>query len=221
VHTDIPWKLVLQNPSIWFLCLIMVCGTFNSYIYFSWFPKYLKAGRGVTALEAGMMASLVLGCSAVGTLVGGYVLDLFATRGSVARKRILGGSFFFLAAVMLCCSLMSSNPWLAVAFAGMSCFSTQATQPLWWTCSIGISGRHVGALFGLMNSAGVFGGMSSQYLVGAIADYLGAQGYSGRDQWDPIFYINVGVLLTAGLLWSTFLFRTVEPVEEENVQNAE
>lgn len=215
VHTPIPWGLVVANPSIWFLSLIMVCGSFNSYIYFSWFPKYLMAGRGVEMLEAGKMASTVLICSAIGTMAGGYLLDRFAIRGGIGRRRVLGASCFFLAAAMLSCSLWSVNPWQAAIFAGLSCFATQATQPLWWTCSIGISGKHVGALFGLMNSVGVFGAMSSQYLVGALADYFGAKGFTGRDQWDPVFFINVGVLAAAGLLWSTFLFRTVEPVDVE------
>ena len=213
VHTPIPWDLVAANPSIWFLSLIMVCGSFNSYIYFSWFPKYLMAGRGVEMLDAGKMASTVLVCSAIGTMAGGYLLDRFATRGGIGRRRILGACCFFLAAAMLSCSLLSDDPWQAAIFAGLSCFATQATQPLWWTCSIGISGKHVGALFGLMNSVGVFGAMSSQFLVGALADYFGAQGFTGRDQWDPVFFINVGVLVTAGFLWATFLFKTVEPVE--------
>ena len=64
-----------------------------------------------------------------------------------------------------------------------------------------------------MNSVGVFGALSSNYLVGAIADWLGEQGYSGRTQWDPIFYINVGVLIAAGLMWSAFRFVPVEPLE--------
>ncbi len=214
VHAAIPWALVFCNPSIWFLSLIMACGSFNSYIYFSWFPKYLQSGRGVDAIQAGSMASLVLACSAVGTLTGGYLLDLVAARGGIGRRRLMGASCFFLAALMLGCSLMLSNPWLAALFAGFSCFATQATQPLWWTCSIGISGKHVGALFGLMNSVGVFGAMSSQFLVGALADYLGAQGFSGRAQWDPIFYINMGVLFSAGLLWAAFVFKTVEPMAD-------
>jgi hypothetical protein len=82
--------------------------------------------------------------------------------------------------------------------------------PLWWSCAIGISGRHVGALFGLMNAVGVFGAMCSQYLVGALADWMGARGYSGRDQWDPIFSIDVGVLLCAGAAWATFRFVPVD-----------
>ncbi len=210
VHTQIPWALVVRNPSIWFLSLIMACGSFNSYIYFSWFPKYLQSGRGVEVTEAGLMASMVLAFSAAGTLSGGYMLDWFASRGGIGRKRVLGGCSFFLASAMLGCSLLSDNPWLAAFFAALSCFATQATQPLWWTCSIGISGKHIGALFGLMNSVGVFGAMSSQYLVGKLADLLGARGFTGRAQWDPIFYINTGVLIVAGLLWSAFIFRTVE-----------
>ena len=46
---------------------------------------------------------------------------------------------------------------------------------------------------------------------GRIADWLGTQGYSGRPQWDPIFQINVGVLLVAALLWSLLRIVAVEP----------
>jgi ACS family glucarate transporter-like MFS transporter len=216
VHSAIPWNLVSVNPSIWFLSLIMACASFNSYIYFNWFPSYLKEGRGIGATEAGAMSSVVLACSAAGTLCGGYLLDLFVTGRGVGRKRIHGGASFFLSSVLLGCGLMSSNAWLAVLFTGASCFATQATQSLWWSNAIGISGKHVGALFGLMNSVGVFGAMSSTYLVGAIADSLGSQGYTGRDQWDPIFYINMGVLCTAGLLWSTFIYKNVESAESQS-----
>ena len=210
VHGEIPWTAVSRNPSIWFLSSIMIFGSFNSYIYFSWFPTYLIKGRGVDPTNAGMMASLVLACSAVGTFCGGQILDRVVTGKGLIRRTLLGGSAFFAAAAFLSCSLMSQNPWLAALLAGLSCFMTQATQSLWWSCAIGISGKHVGALFGLMNSAGVFGAMSSQFLVGAIADWLGAHGHSGRSQWDPIFYIDVCVLIAAGLTWSFFRFVPVE-----------
>jgi MFS family permease len=144
-------------------------------------------------------------------------VDWVILNGGIGRRRLMGGGFFFGSAVLLACSLMSADPWQATAFASLSCFATQATQPLWWSCSTGISGRHVGALLGLMNSVGVFGALSSQFLVGLIATWLGKQGFTGRDQWDPIFFINIGVLLFACLLWSTFRFRTVEPVPESSL----
>ena len=210
VHTPIPWSAVFRNPSIWFLSLIMIFASFNSYIYFSWLPTYLIKGRGVDPTAAATMASLVLACGAVGTFFGGQILDLVVTGKGLIRRRLMGCSAFFAAAGFLSCLLISQNPWLATMFAGLSFFMTQATQSLWWSCTIGISGKHVGALFGLMNSAGVFGGMSSQYLVGAIADWLETHGHSGRAQWDPIFYIDVGILIAAGLTWSFFRFIPVE-----------
>lgn len=215
VHTAIPWPQVGRSYSVWWLSLIMVCASFNSYIYFSWFPKYLKAGRGASATEAGLMGSLVLTGAAVGTFGGGWILDYVGHRGGLRRRRLLGGACFFVAAAALACALATNHLWGAAAWTAVSCFAAQATQPLWWSCVIGISGRHVGALFGLMNSAGVFGALSSQYLVGLIADTLGNRGYIGRAQWDPIFYINLGILLMAGVLWLTVRLVAIEPTSQQ------
>jgi MFS family permease len=209
-HPPVPWGLVVRSPSILWLSAIMACASFNSYIYFSWFPKYLGAGRGIGQTEAGMMGSLVLTLAAIGTFAGGVLLDRVDRGRRVGRRRMLGGACFLVAAASLGCALAAEHAWLAAWCTALSCFAAQATQPLWWSSAIGISGKHVGALFGLMNSVGVFGALSSQYLVGAIADYLGANGYSGRAQWDPIFYINIGVLLTAGCLWFSIRLVNVE-----------
>jgi hypothetical protein len=133
--------------------------------------------------------------------------------GGPAGRRLLGGGAFFAATALLAGALEATGPWTAVAFTALSCFAAQATQPLWWSCAIGVSGRHVGSLFGLMNMVGVFGAMGSQYLVGALADAMGARGLSGRAQWDPIFYIDLVVLACAGLLWSAFRFVAVEPLD--------
>lgn len=211
VHDPIPWALVARNSSIRALGLINALGSFNSYIYFSWYPKYLKDGRGIDPTEAGLMASMVLAFGAIGTFVGGLLVDRFVARGAETKgRRVLGGTAFFAASAMLGCALGFRAPWIAASFTALSCLAAQSAQPLWWSCAIGVSGRHVGALFGLMNMVGVFGAMSSQYLVGAIADTMGARGYSGRAQWDPIFFIDAGILAWAGVVWATFRFITVE-----------
>ncbi|MFN8706035.1 MAG: MFS transporter [Planctomyces sp.] len=211
VHAPIPWSLVAINPSVWFLSLIMMCASFNSYIYFGWYQTCLTEGRGIPNGTASRMVGLVLLLSAAGTYTGGALIDRFISRGSVNRRRIMGGTCFLLAAGFLGSALLSNDPWTAATLTALSCFTTQMTQPLWWSCSTGVSGRHVGSLLGLMNSVGVFGAMTSTFLVGWIADFLKLRGYSGRDQWDPIFYINIGVLLTACVLWSFFRFQPVEP----------
>jgi hypothetical protein len=189
----------------------MTLASFNSYIYFSWYPKYLKDGRHIGETEAGLMASTVLALGAIGTLAGGITVDWIVRCGwAVNGRRLLGGAAFIMAAVLLGGALWTHDPWVAATITAASCLAAQSTQPLWWSCAIGISGRHVGALFGLMNMMGVVGAMSSQYLVGALADAMGARGFSGRQQWDPIFFIDVGVLVCAGLLWASFRFVAVE-----------
>lgn len=210
-HGPIRWTLVFANPSIWFLSVIMICASFNSYIYFSWFPKYLGEARGIGRTTAGLMSSVVLLFAAMGTFTGGLLVDFFGAAQSIRRRRAFGAVSFAFATLMLILALMSESPWQAVLLTACSCFATQATQSLWWSCAIGISGQHVGALFGLMNSMGVFGAMSSQFLTGALADWLGARGLTDRAQWDPIFYINCVVLAFAAVLWATFVFQKVEP----------
>lgn len=206
----VPWALVFASPSVRMLSAIMVCASFNSYIYFSWFPRYLEKGRGLTPADAGMMTSVVLACAAAGTFFGGWMVDRLQISKYPARSRVAGPTAFLSAAALLASALLCSDHRVAVLLTGGSCFATQATQSLWWSCAIGISGRHTGALFGLMNSAGVFGAMTSQLLVGLLADALGRLNLSGRAQWDPIFYINCLVLLTAAALWLKFVFAPVE-----------
>lgn len=210
VHTKIPWSLVIRNPSVWMLSGIMTLASFNSYIYFSWFPTYLQEGRGVASGPSSVMASVVLGFSAVGTLFGGQIMDSFITGRGNGRRRWFGGLAYFAAAGLLVAALLCPAAWPAVILTAMSSMLTLSTQSLWWSCAIGISGKHVGALFGLMNSAGVFGAMSSQFLAGRIADWLGSYGYTGRAQWDGIFQINIVVLIVAGVIWSIFRFVPVE-----------
>ena len=64
-----------------------------------------------------------------------------------------------------------------------------------------MSGKHTAALFGLLNGVGVIGAMASQLFFGAFVDWRGRHGYVGRAQWDPAFYVPIGLLLTAGALW--------------------
>src|SRR5262249_50131376 len=97
----------------------------------------------------------------------------------------------------------------------LSCLAALSALPCWWSCAIEVSGRHVGALFGLMNGLGVFGAMGSQFFFGAFADWRAGQGYSGRAQWGPAVGVYVAVLLLAALGWASSVSRPVEAVRVE------
>src|SRR6185295_7082827 len=109
-HSAIPWGLVFSNPSLWILAGIIVCSSFNSYFYFSWFNKYLVSARGEGKIWAGVLTSVVLGGSAIGTITGGWAADriLRTFINPDQTRRRLGATCFSLAALFLGLSVLCS-----------------------------------------------------------------------------------------------------------------
>jgi sugar phosphate permease len=214
-HAPIPWGAVFASPSIWILGTIMTCAAFNSYFYYSWFPTYLKEGRQVAELEAGRLNSLVLGGAAIGTFCGGFAVDrLLRGKKSDLPRKAYGGIAYLLAFVFLWLAVQSGSPQMMASLAALSTLCMSCTLPMWWSCAIGVSGRHVGSLFGMMNMLGVFGAMGSQYFVGAYTDWAKGQKLSGRAQWDGLFGVYMLVLLAGAVAWALYRTRPVEPIEK-------
>lgn len=209
----VPWGVVFVNRGVLVLSMIMVFSAFYTYFFYTWFQKYLQDGHGVTNVETGWMASLVMAGSAVGMLAGGWLADQIPrwTSDHVRARRWLGTGCYLSAAVFTFAAIRCGEPW---ALAGCFCVAfllMHITLPNWWSCAIPQGGRHVGALFGLMNGIGVFGAMASQGFVGIFADWQASRGLSGRAQWDPIFDVYVLSLVCAAVGW--WLYR-LTPLQE-------
>ncbi len=54
----------------------------------------------------------------------------------------------------------------------------------------------------MMNMLGAVGGILSPIFLGWFADWMKSKGYTGRAQWDPGFYVYVGIALIGMILWS-------------------
>ncbi|MSR53305.1 MAG: MFS transporter [Gemmataceae bacterium] len=199
----IPWKAVLSNSGLWLLAVVIVCSSFNSYLYYSWFSNYLEVAHKLTNRQAGRLSSLVLAGSAIGVLSGGMVADriLKGRLPVVWGRRLLGCGTYLLAAGCLMLAVRAEEPRTLAMLAGLSCLCVQLTLPTWWSATIEQSGKHVGALFGLLNMIGLIGALCSQWYVGALSDARKAAGFKGREQWDPMFDLFVVVLLVGSLAW--------------------
>jgi uncharacterized protein DUF4365 len=115
----------------------------------------------------------------------------------------------------------SDDPQTVAILCSASFCAMHVTLPNWWSVIIPQSGRHVGALFGLANGIGIVGAMSSQGFVGVFADLQKARGFSGREQWDPIFDVYVVVLLLGAAAWWLYRFRPLEePMAAEKSSDA-
>lgn len=202
-HEPIPWRWVLVNRNVWLLGLTQTCGAFASYLYMFWFPSYLQRGRGLSQWEAGSLASLVLAGGAIGALGGGYAADCLARYWpqGVWSYRLFGCGVMLVAAGAILASVHVDSAVGATLCAACASLFAQSQQSTWWNVTRQISGPHLGSLFGLLNSLGVPGAMGSQLFMGRFADWRKAQGFTGRVQWDPAFYVYAAVLAAGAFCW--------------------
>ncbi len=217
-HPPIPWAIVLSSPQIWLMGCILMCTAFNSYFYFTWYPTYLKEGRQVSESLAGRMAFIVLLGGAIGCIRGGFIIDKLVRKFSNRHlcRRLYSSSVLALAAVCLVAGRHCDSPYWASIWTAGSVLFTMSTLPAWWGAVTDLSGRHIGALFGLMNSLGGLGAISSQLFVGRYADYMKSHGHEGRAQWDSIFYIYAGILVLGALGW--LMVNSSQSVDREEAQ---
>jgi MFS family permease len=203
-HGPIPWACLPWNKNVWLLSgtMITMSGVYMLSTY--WYPTYLQEGRGASADLSSYLAGMVLGAGALGCFCGGWLTDfLLKTTGNARWSRtaqsVLGAA---LAASGLLGSLYIENTVLSSLPVAVACFGLQIQLPAWWASGTQISGKHVGALMGLMNMIGNLGGATLQTLFGHFLDAMRSSGYSGRAQWDPGIYIYVAVALVGMALWS-------------------
>ena len=215
-HPPVPWGLVLRSANVWLLGGVITCSAFVSYIYFTWYPTYLEQARKVDPLLSGWLSGMVLAGGALGCTLGGFLADWIVRRTGSRRwgRRAVGCGALGSAALWLglgvqCDSAVAAS--ICTALASMSAMLAQAT---WWSSVTEISGRHLGALFGLMNSLGVPGAIAGPLFFGFFADRMKELGYEGRAQWDPGFYVYCGVLLLGAIGW-LFIDTSKSVVEPE------
>jgi MFS family permease len=212
-HPSIPWRLVLTSANVWLLGGVITCSAFNTYLYFSWYPTYLTKGRGVGPLTSGWLASMVLAGGAIGGTLGGFLSDALIRRTGNRKtsRRGLGCVALASSGVLLLISLHTDNAIAAAGWTALAVLAVNMPLASWWGAVADISGRHVGALFGLMNSLGAVGAIASQLFLGRFADRMRDLGFEGRDQWDPAFYIYAAILFVGAVGW--LWIDTTRPVE--------
>jgi len=204
VHGPIPWDRVIGCGNIWLLSGIMMTMSAMHELLSSWYPTYLQEARGASQDLSGRLTTLVLAPGAVAAFFGGWLTDWLVQRTGSRRwgrtaQAVVGAG---LSACGIVASVWTDSTVTASAFIALVAFGVQLQLPSWWACATQVSGRHLGALFGLMNMMGGVGRMLSQLFVGSFADWRKSLGYTGRAQWDPSLYLYVVIALLGMILWA-------------------
>jgi MFS family permease len=156
---------------------------------------------------------MVLAGGAIGGTLGGFLSDALIRRtgNRKASRRGLGCAALASSGVLLLIGLHTDNVSVAASWTALAVLAVHMPLASWWGAVADISGRHVGALFGLMNSLGAVGAIASQLFLGRFADWMRDLGFEGRDQWDPAFYIYAAILFVGAFGW--LWIDTTRPVE--------
>lgn len=199
----VPWKRVLTSANIWLAGALMNCAAASMWMITYWYPTYLEKARGVHHESAGKLTSIVMIGAAVGTIIGGYAVDvLVRATGSRRWSRCsVGCASYVLAVAALLIGINAESPLATSLALAACCMGVNAQVPAWWGTVTQISGQHVGAMFGLTNMMGAGGAAIAQSLTGYMVDWFGALGYQGRARWDPVFASLSFVMLLGMVLW--------------------
>lgn len=146
------------------------------WLYSTWLPGYLEIERGLSIKSAGIVSALPFALSIGGSIGGGFLVDHIARRGaSLIRTQkvfvclsLVGMGLFTFAAAHA-----TSVAWaIADISAALFCDGC-ATCMAWAIATTAAPKGYVGALGGIQNFAGYFGGALAPMVTGFIVQATG------------------------------------------------
>jgi ACS family glucarate transporter-like MFS transporter/ACS family D-galactonate transporter-like MFS transporter len=183
-------RQLLSNRMLLGVYLAQYCINVLTYFFLTWFPIYLVQARGMTILQAGLVASLPAICGFTGGVLGGVASDGLIRRGhslTIARKvPIVGG--MLLSTCIIGCNYVSTD-WIVVALMSLAFFG-KGIGALGWAVVADTSPKQViglsGSIFNMFgNIAGIVTPIVIGYLVARTGSFNGA-----------LVFVGINALLT-------------------------
>jgi ACS family glucarate transporter-like MFS transporter len=167
------WSL-LADRKVLFLSFSYICEGYVLFIFVFWLYIYLVDVRGFSMLKGGLVSSLPWITALVFTPFGGAVTDRLSTyHGRLAGARYVIMLGYGLSGILLFAAADSANRNLAVAALCLSVGFLYFSEPAFWTTALYLSRDNAGALSGIMNTAGIVGGIVSTSLVPVLVKHFG------------------------------------------------
>ena len=146
-----------------------------TYFFITWFPVYLVKERGLSILNAGIVASIPAICGFVGGILGGVISDWLLKRGwslSVARKTpIVTG--MLLSMSMVFCNYTDQVP-VVVFFMALAFFGKGIGALGWAVMSDAAPKEITGLAGGVFNMCGNISSITTPIIIGYIVQTTGS-----------------------------------------------
>jgi ACS family glucarate transporter-like MFS transporter len=168
-------KELLQNRMMLGIYLGQFCINAITYFFITWFPVYLVQQRGMSILNAGMVASIPAICGFSGGVLGGIWSDFLLRRGwslTASRKTpIVAG--MLLSMSMIVCNYVDAQ-WLVVFVMALSFFGKGVGALGWAVISDAAPKEIAGLSGGLFNGIGNISSITTPIVIGYIIQTTGS-----------------------------------------------
>jgi ACS family glucarate transporter-like MFS transporter len=148
-------RRMLRDPQVLLLTASYFCSNYVFFFFFNWLFLYLVDNRGMKVLESGFYASAPWITGAIGALLGGGLCDrLSRTVGKRLAHRWVALVSVAVSGLLLVAAAEASAPRFAVALLALCLGFQQASDAVYWSAAISVSGSHSSSACGVMNTAG-------------------------------------------------------------------
>ena len=186
---------IIKSRRVILLCLSYVSEGYVLFLFVFWLYIYLVEVRGFSILKGGLVAALPWITGLCFTPLGGLLSDRFAA----ARNRVAGSRFVIMlgysaSGLLLFAAAYSAQRIVCIAALCLSVGFLMAAESPFWACATYFSGKHAATVSGLMNTAGILGGIVSTSLIPVLVSHFG---------WLVALSSGTVMALICSLIWIT------------------
>jgi ACS family glucarate transporter-like MFS transporter len=169
-----PLLALLRERNVALLIASYVSEGYVLFIFVFWMYIYLVDKRGFSMLRGGLIAAIPWITALVLTPFGGYVCDRIArTQGRLMGAKAVIMAGYGLSGLMLFLAAYAPSRAVAVGALSLSIACLMSAESSFWSSAVYLAEGPVGVLSGIMNTAGIAGGIASTSLVPVLAQKFG------------------------------------------------
>lgn len=184
---------LLTDRDILFLSISYTCEGYVLFIFVFWLYIYLVEVRGFSMLNGGLVASLPWLTALVCTPLGGLLCDRISEkRGRFAGARAVITLGYGLSGLLLFAAAKLNGRAAAVAALCISVGALYFAEPAFWATAVHLSRERAGTVSGIMNTAGILGGVISTSITPIIVSHFG---------WIPALASGAAVAIGCTAMW--------------------
>lgn len=165
---------LLRQRNVILLVASYVSEGYVLFIFVFWLYIYLVERRGFTMMRGGWASSLPWLMALLVSPLGGIACDRISrSRGRLGGAKVVIIIGYALSGAALFLAAYAASPWASLFALSLSITFLMSAESSFWVSAAYLGGERVGALSGVMNTAGIVGGIASTMLVPVLAQHFG------------------------------------------------